>query len=31
MTGVNLNAAQALKLDNITIRIIGGITIDLND
>lgn len=31
VTGVNLNEAQALKLDNITIRIIGGITIDLND
>lgn len=31
VTGVNLNSAQALKLENITVRIIGGVTIDLND
>ena len=28
--GTNLNEAQYIKFDNIQVRIIGGVTVDLN-
>lgn len=31
IVGTNLNSAQSLRFENITIRLKGGITIDLND
>lgn len=31
VAGINLNAGQALRFNNIKIKVIGGITVDLND
>ena len=29
--GINLNAGQAVRFENIKVTILGGITVDLND